>query len=195
MTPTRRRRPIPTPRQACDGGLLAAANAAALLQAAIAAGGVRSFGAAEGIAILALEEALKARVLFVPLLADQLGSSLNVGEDQLKWLLHGPHAHFFRHAMGAWHVLSKRSREPSGVVDAIHAAPLTIEEFDAIDRFMMASHRKERGFYVDFTDAGWSTPASITEDRWLASRAFTEPFIAETTEQASQARVVLEGLA
>lgn len=58
----------------------------------------------------------------------------------------------------------------------------------------MASHRKERGFYVDFTETGWSTPASITEDHWLASRAFAEAFVAETTEQASQARAILDSL-
>lgn len=171
--------------------MLAAANAEALLRAAIAAGGVRSYGAADGIAVLALEEALKARVLFAPLLADRLGLPLAIGDDQLRRLLHGPHAHFFRHAMAAWQVLSKRSREPSRLLEAISTTPLTSQEFDAIDRFMMASWRKERGFYVDFSDRGWSSPSSITEDHWLAARAFAEAFVAETTEQASRARALL----
>jgi AbiV family abortive infection protein len=175
-------KPIPAPTEACQGGLLAAANAEALLTAAAAASSVGSFGAAESLAVLALEEAVKARMLFAPLFALS-GASIEITEQGLRALLHGPRAHLLRHVIVAGQsILLDPARTPG---------PLDDKELAAMNHLVTASARKERGFYVDFTADGWSTPASVNEGDWIAARAFAETYVAATATQADRASMLL----
>ncbi len=190
VTPTRKPlRPVPSPVEACEGGLLAAANSEALLRAAIAAGDVGSSGAAMGLGVLALEEAVKARALFAPLLSVRAGRRPTITETHLRRLLYGPQAHFYRHAMGTWQMILSSLTRP--LWRGVGGSTLTGQDIEEIDQLMSGRELKESGFYVDFVDRAWRSPAAVTKERWLASRTFVERFVAETTEQAAKARAML----
>ena len=191
MTPIRRKlKPIPTPTEAVAGGLLAATNAETLLRAADAASQAQCFGAADGLAVLAIEEAAKARTLFARLFAGRIGARLAITDVELRSLLYGPRAHVFRQFMASVHVVLRHAaRLHERGQDFDH--PLEPEDIAELNHLISSSRRKERGFYVDFTESGWATPASVSESDWLASKSIAAQFVAETSRQAVDARMLL----
>jgi len=190
MSPNAKR--LPTPDEAREGGYLAAENAEALLRTAIAAAGVHSFGAAVGLAVLALEEAAKARACFGLFASSRVGGRFGFSDKQFRALIYGPHE--FRHAAAFWQGISNATRTAilTGTYPPDPAQKGRIQaELTAGEWLQTANDRKERGFYVDFSDAGaWKEPAGITEADWEEALGVVQPFVAEALAQANRARSI-----
>jgi AbiV family abortive infection protein len=184
-------KPLPSPVEARDGGYLAAENAQALLNAATAAAAARSWGAAVGIAVLALEEAAKARALFGCFGASRIpGMKFGFSDKQFRAMIYGPHG--FRHAAAFWQSISSQTR--SAILTGAWPGDATGGEKVKADVFagewlVTADQLKQKGFYVDYRDDGfWASPSALVQGDWLEAQSVAAPFVAEAVAQAEKAR-------
>jgi AbiV family abortive infection protein len=185
-------KPLPTADEAREGGFLAAENAQRLLRAADAAAGVGSYGAAIGIAVLALEEAAKARACFGLFAATRVGARFGFSDKQFRGLIYGPHE--FRHVAAFWQGVSSETRTAllTGAYPGDPAQKKRVEaDLTAGEWLQSANAHKEHGFYVDFAGAGsWTGPGAVTEADWVQAEAVAQPFVAEALLQAERARSI-----
>ena len=175
--PSHQRR-LPTASEARDGGLLAYTNARALLKAADAAAAVKSYGASVGLGVLALEEAVKARMLLIRGNKESPGWA-EVTDAGLRSILYGPGAHQIRHVLEGARVVFERYKASSTTKPP--AAPIDQKQFFTpfVARTKLGDV-KEAGFYVDFIDGAWTDPTAVTRRRWAKLR----PLVAESVNTA-----------
>jgi AbiV family abortive infection protein len=165
-------------------GVLAAENAERLLASASLLAANQRLGHAIGLAVLAVEEAVKARALFGNA---RYGDRFSLDEATLAKLLKGDHR--LRHFV-AWIQGSSPAarRWLASEAETDRAADAKVEaELVALDWLMVANESKNGGFYVDYRAAGhWSTPQAATDEQWSMAMAVAAPFVGEATEHATR---------
>jgi AbiV family abortive infection protein len=174
---------LPSPRQAKKGIDLALANAMEHIRAAdmLAAGGL--YGAAKSHVILAVEEAVKARVLFKwPALKRVMT------ERQLRDLLyHHPTRHEiaqidhlprgFRTRLALWHI-----DNPGRGMDRRTFVRLLSRFGDTFPASwgLKADAERQRGFHVDWNGRRWLSPDEVTEDQFRRRYRTCHDFVVKT---------------
>ncbi len=166
-------------------GVLAAENAKALLASAelLAEHGDRGRGIS--LAVLAVEEAAKARAMF-GYARSQHRPGFALDAATMKKIIRGPHQ--VRHLI-AW--LQGSSREAQQLMASKTPDPdvekRVAAELEALDWLLVANTSKNGGLYVDYLGAGhWSTPQAATEAQWAMAKAVATPFVAEAGNQAAR---------
>lgn len=165
-------------------GVLAAENAERLLASASILATDQQLGHAIGLAVLAVEEAAKARALFG---YARYGDQFSLDEATLTRLLKGNHR--LRHFVAWMQGSSPTARRWLASEGETHStADAKVEaELVALDWLMVANESKNGGFYVDYRGAGhWSTPQAATDEQWSMANAVATPFVREATEQATR---------
>ena len=182
-------RPLPEAKDAYRGGEAAIFNAESLLESAEAAADRGNFGAAVGLVVLAIEEAVKARSLFGFLLASRIGAPFGLSDSAFRDILYRNHA--LRHALALWQGMSSETHTAwvSGVM------PIDEKGRDALKRDLEVAHwlseantAKLRGFYVDFDDGKWLEPKDVRPEEWKRAASVARPFIEKTRRQQGAAK-------
>jgi len=175
---------LPTARQAVRGVSLAAENAWMHIECAEALKRVRHFGAASAHLVLAVEEAVKARVYFNwPHLLQSMG------QKELRELLY---THRVKHgiavydsmpqalsiAIALWHI-----DHPGKRIDRKSLARIFARHSDAfpLSWAQSADKAKQRGMHVDWDGRAWTTPANVTEAQYNRRFARSLEFVVKTT--------------
>ncbi len=176
---------MPSFEEAKVWGILAAQNAAVLLESAQLLADHGDRGRGISLAVLAVEEAAKARAMFGYARSEQRpGFALDAAT--MKKIIRGPHQ--VRHLI-AWLQGSSRearqltvSETPDPEAEKRHEAELA-----ALDWLLVANTSKNGGFYVDYLGAGhWSTPLAATKEQWAMANIVATPFVAEAGSQAAR---------
>jgi len=173
---------LPTADEARVGGRLAILNACNLFESAEATAGRGNFGAAVGLAVLALEEAAKGRALLGYAFALQAGVPFGLHDKEFTRLLNS-HASRYR-------VAFMQRLTAAGHSLLLGIEPRTEDERNQVQRdiearewLVAANPEKQRGFYVDFSDDGWSSPSQVTPDEWEQACRVVVPFLEESHRQ------------
>lgn len=176
---------MPTFEEAKVWGILAAQNAQVLLDSArlVAEHGDRGRGIS--LAVLAVEEAAKARAMFGYARSEHRPGFI-LDAAMMKKIIRGPHQ--VRHLI-AW--LQGSSREARRVTMSETRDPEAEKrheaELAALDWLLVANTSKNGGLYVDYLGAGhWSTPQAATKEQWEMAEAVAPPFVAEAASQAAR---------
>lgn len=163
------RQSLPNKRQAARGVTLAAANAWTHIECAEALREARHFGAASAHLVLAVEEAVKARVFYKwPRLVRVLSSK------QLRDLLY---THQVRHAIAVLDSMSPSLRRAIVLWQIDHPGTQmsrrTFASFLARHDYTFslawvrrADRDKQRGMHVDWDGRTWRSPAAVTEAQY-----------------------------
>ena len=176
---------LPDEREAINGAGVATATAADLLSGADLVAGSGSYGIARSLAVLALEESVKARTLGAIAAAAAQGRRPGFSEDDLRKIVYSGHRE--RHAAGlVQHVAAAfpdlYGRVMLGMsVGAADAAKI-VELTGLLDA---ANSWKQGGFYSDFDpySGSWSSPGSLTEADVTQIRALVGEYVSETQRQ------------
>jgi len=168
-------------------GILATENAKALLASAHMCADHGDRGRGISLAVLAVEEAAKARAMFGYARSEHRPAFI-LDAATMKKIIRGPHQ--VRHLI-AWlqgssrearQVSMSETRDAEG--ENRHAAELA-----ALDWLLVANTSKNGGFYVDYLGNGhWSTPLAATDEQWAMAEAVATPFVAEAENQATRWR-------
>jgi AbiV family abortive infection protein len=163
------RQPLPTARQAAKGVSLAADNAWTHIECAEALQHAGHFGAASAHLVLAVEEAVKARVYYLwPALITEMT------QEELRKLLY---THRIRHGIAVYDSMSKPVRtaialwhidHPGKEIDRKALARILARHSEAFPLAWAenADKDKQRGMHVDWDGRRWKTPASVTEEQY-----------------------------
>jgi AbiV family abortive infection protein len=163
------RQPLPTARQAAKGVGLAAYNAWTHIECAEALQKVGHFGAASAHLVLAVEEAVKARVYYQwPALVASMTPK------ELRELLY---THRARHGIAVFDSMSQPLRasialwhidHPGRRIDRKVLSRMFARHSDAfpLSWAQRADRDKQRGMHVDWGGRAWITPASVTEAQY-----------------------------
>jgi AbiV family abortive infection protein len=176
---------LPGEREAIEGARVATATAAGLLSSADLVAGVGSYGIARSLAVLALEESVKARTLGAIAAAASYGGRPGFSDDDLRKIVYGGHRE--RHDAGfVQHVAATFPAAYGGAMlgrsaDAEDAAK--IAELRSL--LAAANSAKQVGFYSDFDpDSGsWSSPGGVTEAGFAEVRTLIGDYVTETQRQ------------
>jgi len=165
----RTRQPLPTARHAAKGVGLAASNAWTHIECAEALQKIGHFGAASAHLVLAVEEAVKARVYYQwPALVASMTPK------ELRELLY---THQVRHGIAVFDSMSQPLRasiarwhidHPGRRIDRKVLTRMFARHSDAfrISWAQRADRDKQRGMHVDWGGRAWITPASVTEAQY-----------------------------
>lgn len=176
---------LPDEREAAEGTEAASANAAGLLGDADILAGVGRYGTALSLAVLAFEEAVKARSVGAIAAAAAHGREPGFSEDTLRKIIYGSHqarneAGFLQHIAAAFpEIYGKLMLGIAGTPDEIRM----LGEFAEL--LNSANAKKQAGFYTDFDpDSGsWSAPDAVSEAEFGEIRTLVGQFVAETQRQ------------
>lgn len=144
-----------------------------------------STGTAVSIAVLALEEALKARTLGAIAAAAAVGNKVGFSDDELRKIIYSGHQ--IRHEAGFLQHLA--AADPSSYGNLLLGMPLSPDAVKAVHELLelvnSANDSKQAGFYTDFDPAtgSWSTPGTGGSALFGKMRAVIAPFIDETQRQ------------
>ena len=175
---------LPDDREAIEGAGLASANAARLLAGADLLAGAGHYGMARSMAVLAMEESVKARTLGA-IAASAYGGQLFVDEEVLGTIVYGGHR--VRHNFGFLQHVAATFPDAYGKVmlgtfpDAQDVAKIArLRELLA-----EANSAKQVGFYTDFDpgSGSWASPASVTEVEFAEMRGLISDYVTETQRQ------------
>jgi len=181
--------PLPRPDQAYEGGEAAIYNAENLVEAAMAAAEKGNFGVAVGMVVLAVEEAVKARVLFGFLLASKVSAPFGLADPQFRDVLHRNHS--LRHILAFWQGMSSETHTlwVSGVMPTDEPGREALKRDLATVRWLNeANQAKLRGFYVNFDGAKWLQPKDVRPEDLKVAVSVARPFIEETRRQQGVAK-------
>jgi AbiV family abortive infection protein len=178
------RQPLPTARQAVKGVGLAADNAWTHIECAEALKRVRYFGAASAHLVLAVEEAVKARVyyewpeLLTLMKQEQLRELLYTHRVRHRIAVYDSVTQSLHTAIALWHIdhpCKRIGRKGLARIFAPHsdALPLTWAQ--------SADQDKQRGMHVDWNGRAWKTPATVTEAQYNRRFARCLEFVVRTT--------------
>src|SRR5690348_371645 len=162
-------RALPTARQAAKGVSVATHNAWTHIECAETLHGAGHFGAASAHSGLAVEEAVKARVLYQwqallgVMTPAQLRELLSTHRVRHEIAVHDSITRPMRTAIALWHV-----DHPGQTIDHKSLSRLLSRHSVALptswaDR---AEREKHRGLYVDWGGRAWKTPATVTEAQY-----------------------------
>lgn len=181
-------RRLPDEREALEGATLAAANAAELLGDADLLAGAGRFGRAVSMAVLALEEAVKARTLGAIAAAAALGRLPGFDEDTLRRIVYSGHqarldAGVLQHLAAAFPDLYGKLMLGRDITTAEEATLLELAGIAG-----SANAGKQAGFYTDFDpDSGtWSMPGTVSDAEFGRVRQMIGDFVAETQRQVDE---------
>jgi AbiV family abortive infection protein len=176
---------LPDEREAVVGAEVATATATSLLSGADRVAGDGSYGIARSLAVLALEESVKARTLGAIAVAASHGDRPGFSDEVLRKVVYRGHRE--RHDVGFVQHVAATFPDAYGKimlgmsVDAEEAAKITevrglLAEADTV---------KQAGFYSDFDpDSGsWSSPSSVTGAEFTKVRVLIGDYVAETQRQ------------
>jgi AbiV family abortive infection protein len=178
------RQPLPTARQAAKGVSLAAANAWAHIKCAEALEEAGHFGQASAHLVLAVEEAVKARVYYQwPALMALMT------QEQLRELLY---THRVRHGIAVYDSMSKPLRtsialwhidHPGKQIDRKALIRMFARHSDAVPLTFAenADKDKQRGLHVDWSGRAWKTPATVTQMHYQRRFVRCLEFVVKTT--------------
>ncbi len=163
------RQPLPTPRQAAKGVGLAASNAWTHIECAEALQRVRHFGAASAHLVLAVEEAVKARVyyqwpaLVASMTPKELWELLYTHRVRHGIAVLDSMSQALRTAIALWHI-----DHPGRRIDRKVLSRMFARHSDAfpLSWALRADRDKQRGMHVDWSGRAWITPASVTEAQY-----------------------------
>ena len=175
---------LPDPVEARIWGVLAAENAERLLESARLLGEAGRLGHAIGLAVLAVEEGVKARALFG---YARHGKRFALDDATLGKLLRGDHR--LRHLVAWMQGSSPAARRwlAAGSAPGQTADQKVEAEMIALDWLMIANDSKNGGFYVDYGGSGhWSTPQGASEEQWTMANAVATLFVQEAADQAAR---------
>ena len=179
---------LPNEHEAIKGAGVATTTAVSLLSVADLAADADSYGIARSLAVLALEESVKARTLGAIAAAAAQGRHPGFSDDDMRKIVYSGHRE--RHAAGFEQHIAATYPDVYGKimlgmsVDAAHAAKIA-ELAGLLDA---ANSWKQVGFYSDFDpDSGsWSSPGSITEVEFTKIRALIGEYVSETQRQLDE---------
>lgn len=176
---------LPNEREAIEGAGVATATAADLLSGADRLAGVGSYGIARSLAVLALEESVKARTLGAIASAAAQGRPLGFSDDDLRKIVYSGHRE--RHAAGlVQHVAAAFPDVYTKVMLGMPVGAGEAAKFGELAGLLSAANSsKQAGFYSDFDpDSGsWSSPGSVTEAEFAKIRALIGDYANETQRQ------------
>ena len=165
---------MPTARQAVRGVRLVADNAWVHIECAEALKGARHFGAASAHLVLAVEEAVKARVYYK---WPQLLNSMRQGE--LRGIaVYDSMPRALRTAIVLWqidHPGKRIERKSLARIFARHSEAFPLSWAQSADK------DKQRGMHVDWDGRAWKTPATVTEVQYDRRFARCFEFVVKTT--------------
>lgn len=176
---------LPDENEAIDGAVASAANAARLLSDADLLAGAGSTGTAVSIAVLAFEEAVKARTLGAIASAAAVGNQLGFSEVELRKIVYSGHQ--IRHVAGFLQHLA--AAYPGTYGKLLLGLPLPPDADNAVRELVemvtSANDSKQAGFYTDFDPSSglWSTPGIVGDALFGKMRAVIAAFIDETQRQ------------
>ncbi len=176
---------LPDEPEAIEGARVATAAAAGLLSNADLLAGAGSFGTALALAVLALEESVKARTLGAMAAAAAQGRTPGFSDDDLRKIVYSGHrerhdAGFIQHVAAAYPDVYGR------VMLGLPAAAAEVAEIKELCGLLdTANSRKQAGFYSDFdpVSGSWSSPGSVTEAEFAKIRALAGAYVSETQRQ------------
>jgi len=176
---------MPTYDEAKIWGILAAENAGNHLCAAEALAGSGFRGQAISLAVLAVEEAVKARAM-LGYARSQYRPGFGLDAATMKKIIRGPHQ--VRHLIAWFQGGSAEAKALLASDTSDHEAEARLKaDFAALDWLLVANTSKNGGFYVDYLGGGhWSTPIAATDAQWEMARAVATPFVVEAGNQAAR---------
>lgn len=192
------RKPLPSPQQAAKGVSLSAANAWAHIECAEALREAGYLGPASAHLVLAVEEAVKARVFYLwPALKKVMR------EAELRGLLY---THPVRHGIAVHDSMPRSLRtaialwqidHPGKSIDRKSLARLFARHAGAfpLSWAVTADRDKQRGMHVDWDGRSWRTPTSVTEPQFRRRRARCVNFVLSTLAAVGEFDQVREELA
>lgn len=181
-------RRLPDEREAADGMVVAAANAAGLLSDADILAAAGSYGRALSLAVLAFEESVKARTLGAIVASAAHGRQPGFTDDDLREIIYSGHR--TRHAAGFFQHLA--SEFPDVYGKAMRGMTISSAEAAALQdvAWLLASANagKQSGLYTDFDpDSGsWTAPGNVTSAGFEKVRAVAGDFVAATQRQIDE---------
>lgn len=182
-------RPLPEAKDALAGGTAAIFNAENLIESAEIVAERGNFGAAIALAVLGVEEAVKARVLFGVLTATKFGAPFGLKDKAFRDTLF--HNHALRHVLAFLQEMSNETRTAL----VIGVEPRDEQGREAVKRDLelvtwlaKANRAKLRGLYTDFKGGRWLEPKDVTPDEWQVARSISRSFIGETRRQQGAAK-------
>lgn len=179
---------LPDEHEAIEGAGIATATAAGLLSGADLLADVGSYGIARSLAVLALEESVKARTLGAIAAAAAQGSRPGFSDDDLRKVVYSGHRE--RHAVGLIQYVAAAFPDAYGSVmlGMSVAAGEAAGVAELAGMLTEANSWKQAGFYSDFDpDSGeWSSPGSVTDAEFAKIRALIGDFVTETQRQLDE---------
>jgi AbiV family abortive infection protein len=176
---------LPDEKEALEGAVVSVANAGRLLRDADLLAAAGSTGTAVSIAVLAFEEAVKARILGAIAAAAAVGTRPGFGEDDLRKIIYSGHQ--IRHVAGFLQHLAAASPGIYGnLMFGMPFPPDALDEVrELIEMVSSANDSKQAGFYTDFDPASgsWSAPGTVSNAVFGKMRAIIAAFIDETQRQ------------
>jgi AbiV family abortive infection protein len=176
---------LPDEHEAIEGAQVATDTAVGLLSNADLLGRAGNFGTALPLAVLALEESVKARTLGAVAAAAAQGRLPGFSEEDLRKIVYSGH----------------RERHDAGFIQHVAAAcpdiygrimlgmPVDVAEAEKILELRgilaTANSRKQAGLYSDFDpiSGSWSSPDSVPETEFAKIRALISDYVSETKRQ------------
>jgi AbiV family abortive infection protein len=176
---------LPDEREAIKGAGVATATAAGRLSGADLVAGAGSYGIARSLAVLALEESVKARSLGAIAAAAAQGRRPGFSDDDLRKIVYSGHRE--RHAAGfVQHVAAAFPDVYGRVMLGMYVGAADAAKIGELTGLLDAANCwKQVGFYSDFDpDSGsWSSPGTVTEAEFAKIRALIGEFMNETQRQ------------
>ena len=179
---------LPDEREAIEGAGVATATAANLLNSADLVAGAVSYGIARSLAVLALEESVKARTLGAIAAAAAHGRPPGFSDDDLRKIVYSGHRE--RHAAGlVQHVAATFPDVYGRVMLGMSVGAADAAKLEELAGLLAAANSwKQVGFYSDFNpDSGsWSSPGSVTDAEFAKIRALIGDYVSETQRQLDE---------
>lgn len=185
-------------RQAVKGVALASGNAWTHIQCAEALQATGHFGAASAHLVLAVEEAVKARVyykwpaLLRSMTQKQLRELLFTHQVRHEIAVHDSMSQPLRIAIALWHI-----DHPGRQIERKTLSQIRARYSDAFPLMWAknADRDKQRGMHVDWDGRAWKTPASVTEVQYQRRFVRCLEFVVKTTAAVGLFDEIQEDLA
>ena len=176
---------LPDEHEAIEGAGVAAATAAGLLSGADVVASAGNYGLARSLAVLALEESVKARTLGAIAAATAQGRPPGFSDDLLRKIVYSGHQE--RHAAGlVQHVAAEYPDSYAKVMLGMSASAAEAAKIEEVAEILAAANSwKQAGFYSDFDpdSASWSSPGKVTEPEFKKIRTLAGGYASETQRQ------------
>jgi AbiV family abortive infection protein len=176
---------LPDEREAIAGAGVATATAVGLLSGADLVAGAGSYGIARSLAVLALEESVKARTLGAIAVAASHGGRPGFSDDDLRKIVYSGHRE--RHDAGfVQHVAATFPDAYARVMLGMSVGSEDAAKIEELRGLLAAANSaKQAGFYSDFDpDSGlWSSPGNVTAAEFAKIRALIGDYVTETQRQ------------